>query len=87
MIEEIKQGDKQTDVGVIPEDWGVNRLVDIGSFSRGSGIRKKEHNHSKKFYDLLTYVMPDWSMRKEKLNNTVEAKRCCSHYIEEKTVC
>jgi predicted metal-dependent hydrolase len=34
----------------------------------------KEHNHGNKFYDLLSYVMPDWAVRKEKLNCTVEAR-------------
>lgn len=27
------------------------------------------HNHSKDFYNLLTSLMPDWKMRKKRLNN------------------
>ena len=39
---EVKKGYKQTEVGVIPEDWEVKRLGGIGSFKKGKGIRKDE---------------------------------------------
>jgi predicted metal-dependent hydrolase len=31
----------------------------------------KEHNHSKKFYMLLSAMMPDWERRRERLNRCV----------------
>ena len=36
MQEEIKAGDKQTDVGTIPQDWDVARIVDVASITTGS---------------------------------------------------
>ncbi|MBI5805803.1 restriction endonuclease subunit S [candidate division TA06 bacterium] len=33
---------KQTDIGLIPCDWEVKRLADIGTFKKGKGIRKDE---------------------------------------------
>lgn len=36
------KGYKQTEVGVIPEDWDVASLGSLGSFSKGQGIRKDE---------------------------------------------
>ncbi len=38
----VKPGYKQTEVGVIPEDWELKSLGDIGSFRKGSGIKKDE---------------------------------------------
>lgn len=38
----IPQGYKQTELGIIPEDWVVVRLGDIGDFSKGSGISLKD---------------------------------------------
>lgn len=35
----IKKGYRQTELGVIPEDWDVKKLGEIGSFSKGQGIR------------------------------------------------
>lgn len=35
----------------------------------------KEHHHGKEFYDLLTYVMPDWKARQDKLNFTIESRK------------
>lgn len=32
---EIQQGYKKTEVGVIPEDWEVKKLIDISNFSQG----------------------------------------------------
>ena len=38
----IKQGYKQTEIGIIPEDWGILELGKIGKFSKGSGIKKDD---------------------------------------------
>lgn len=39
---EVKEGYKQTEVGVIPEEWQIKTLAKTGSFSKGQGIRKDE---------------------------------------------
>jgi type I restriction enzyme S subunit len=39
---EVKTGYKQTEVGVIPEDWRVASIVDIASVGRGRVISHKE---------------------------------------------
>jgi len=39
---ELKPGYKQTEVGVIPEDWEAKQLVLLGLFTKGKGIRKNE---------------------------------------------
>ncbi len=38
----LKPGYKQTEIGVIPEDWEDARLGSLGPFSKGRGIRKDE---------------------------------------------
>ena len=43
----MKPGYKQTDVGVIPEEWEVKTLGDIGRVIRGSSPRPKS---DKRFY-------------------------------------
>lgn len=40
----VKMGYKQTEVGVIPEDWEIKSLSELGTFSKGSGVRKDESN-------------------------------------------
>jgi type I restriction enzyme S subunit len=42
MTETVKPGYKQTEVGVIPEDWEARLLGSLGVFSKGQGIRKAE---------------------------------------------
>jgi type I restriction enzyme S subunit len=39
---ELKTGYKQTEVGVIPSDWEVKKIGELGKFSKGSGVRKDE---------------------------------------------
>ncbi|WP_286761332.1 restriction endonuclease subunit S [Salegentibacter sp. UBA1130] len=39
---ELKKGYKQTEVGVIPEDWEYSYLGNLGVFKKGKGIRKDE---------------------------------------------
>lgn len=39
---EIAEKYKQTEVGLIPEDWELKELGEIGTFSKGSGVRKDE---------------------------------------------
>ena len=36
----VQQGYKQTEVGVIPEDWEVVVLGEFGTFKKGKGINK-----------------------------------------------
>ena len=38
----VAEGYKETEIGVIPEDWEVKSLSEIGSFSKGKGISKNE---------------------------------------------
>ena len=41
---DIPHGYKQTELGIIPEDWEVVAFKDLGSFSKGSGISRAEAN-------------------------------------------
>lgn len=38
----VKEGYKQTEIGLIPQDWEVKQLSEIGIFSKGKGVRKDE---------------------------------------------
>ena len=38
----VANGYKKTEIGVIPEEWEVKSLSEIGSFSKGKGISKNE---------------------------------------------
>lgn len=38
----IEKGCKRTEIGVIPEDWDIVRLSDIGIFKKGRGLKKEE---------------------------------------------
>lgn len=38
------KGMQETEIGLIPEDWEVKELGEIGSFSKGKGISKSEAN-------------------------------------------
>jgi len=42
MENKIKKGYKMTEVGVIPEDWEVVKLREIGNFYKGKGIKKTQ---------------------------------------------
>ena len=35
---------KQTEIGLIPDDWEVKKLSEIGTFCKGSGISREESN-------------------------------------------
>jgi type I restriction enzyme, S subunit len=39
---ELKAGYKQTEVGVIPEDWGVKQMGQIGTLTMGKGLLKED---------------------------------------------
>lgn len=41
-LEAVPPGYKRTEVGVIPEDWGVKALCQIGSFLKGRGIKRDD---------------------------------------------
>jgi type I restriction enzyme S subunit len=43
----VKPGYKQTEAGVIPEEWDVLPMGSLGSFSKGQGIRKNEASSGK----------------------------------------
>lgn len=40
----IPQGYKQTELGIIPEDWEIMTFDEIGTFSKGSGVSRAESN-------------------------------------------
>lgn len=39
---EVRKGYKRTEVGVIPEDWCLPELHELGTFHKGKGIKKTE---------------------------------------------
>ena len=42
-MEEIKQGYKQTDIGVIPEDWGVISFGDLVNYTKGYAFKSQDY--------------------------------------------
>lgn len=40
--QDVPQGYKRSEVGVIPTDWDVKMLGDIGSFTKGKGIKRSD---------------------------------------------
>ena len=40
----ISQGYKQTELGIIPEDWEIMTFDELGTFSKGSGVSRAESN-------------------------------------------
>jgi len=38
----LREGYKKTEIGIIPEDWEVKKLGEIGAFKKGKGIKKDE---------------------------------------------
>ena len=44
IMQKIPIGYKQTEIGVIPDDWNVVPMSALGNFSKGQGIRKDESN-------------------------------------------
>ena len=79
---EIKVGYKQTELGVIPNDWNISKLAEIGSFRKGKGISKKEANSGSlpcirygelyTLYDSIihsfsSHISPEVAVQSEKL--------------------
>ena len=52
-MELVKPGYKQTEVGVIPEDWEVIKLGKRGNFKNGINKPKKDFGHGDPFVNLL----------------------------------
>ena len=50
---EIKPGYKQTEVGVIPEDWNVVRLSELGEFKNGINKSSEAFGHGSPFINLM----------------------------------
>lgn len=51
----MKQGYKQSTLGIIPEDWEVKRLGEIGDFSKGNGVPKDKIIKDEHGHPCLTY--------------------------------
>jgi type I restriction enzyme S subunit len=49
----IQTGYKQTDVGVIPEDWEVKSLGELGHFKNGINKGKQDFGHGFPFVNLM----------------------------------
>lgn len=46
---EVRPGYKQTEVGIIPEDWDVAKLAEVCSMKSGEGITSVSIDHSSKY--------------------------------------
>lgn len=54
MTTDIPQGYKQTTIGIIPEDWEVKKMGNIGEFFKGKGVSKDKITNEGEF-KCLTY--------------------------------
>ncbi len=50
---ELKPGYKQTEIGVIPEDWIVKPLGELGQFKNGINKGKEDFGHGFPFINLM----------------------------------
>ena len=50
---EVKPGYKQTEVGIIPEDWDVVRLSELGKFKNGINKSSAAFGHGSPFVNLM----------------------------------
>jgi type I restriction enzyme S subunit len=49
----VKPGYKQTEVGVIPEDWEIETLESLGSLKNGINKSKQDFGHGNSFVNLM----------------------------------
>ena len=50
---DVRPGYKQTEVGVIPEDWEVVRLCELGKFKNGINKSSEKFDHGSPFVNLM----------------------------------
>ncbi len=50
---QLKKGYKQTEVGVIPEDWTILKLSDLGQFKNGINKGSEAFGHGSPFVNLM----------------------------------
>ncbi|MEK6570703.1 MAG: hypothetical protein AABZ61_04985, partial [Bacteroidota bacterium] len=51
--ETVPKGYKRTDVGMIPEDWEVKSLGELGQFKNGINKAKEDFGHGFPFVNLM----------------------------------
>ena len=49
----VKLGYKQTDVGIVPDDWDVKPLSQLGQFKNGINKGKQDFGHGSPFINLM----------------------------------
>jgi len=57
---EVKPGYKQTEIGVIPEDWGLKSFGELFAFSNGVNADKNAYGKGLRFINVLepiTYTL------------------------------
>ena len=84
---EVKPGYKQTEVGVIPEEWEVKRFCEIGKLTKGKGLLKEDIKRSgvipaipytalyTDFSEVLDYSLIKWFVDDE--TQTVIVREPC----------
>jgi type I restriction enzyme S subunit len=50
---EVRHGYKQTEVGILPEDWSVQSLGELGSFKNGINKAAQDFGHGSPFINLM----------------------------------
>lgn len=71
----VKEGYKQTKLGLIPQDWNVKSLDELGEFSKGKGIAKKDVLEDKvdglpcvRYAEIYTIYHYNTTVLKSKIN-------------------